>query len=194
MHGARITPVITGVEAFLSWFGGVNRRTQRDIGGLPASALTWRPPHGEGENAWSVGELVGHIAGSRSFFARTLIGDPWVMPAAEQPADIDSCILLLETSAQTVASALREAGDGALAERYPSLEQPEVTVAGWRLLMMMAEHEVHHRSQIMTYAGLERWPVAQIFNRTYEEVARLSRAAERRRHGTIPPAGPLGTS
>jgi uncharacterized damage-inducible protein DinB len=39
---------------------------------------------------------------------------------------------------------------------------------------MMAEHEVHHRSQIMTYAGLNRWPVAQIFDRTYEEVVRLS--------------------
>jgi hypothetical protein len=26
----------------------------------------------------------------------------------------------------------------------------------------------------MTYAGLNRWPVAQIFDRSYEEVVRLS--------------------
>jgi hypothetical protein len=37
--------------------------------------------------------------------------------------------------------------------------------------MMMLEHDVHHRSQIDTYAGLEQWPVQQIFGRTAEEVA-----------------------
>ena len=44
------------------------------------------------------------------------------------------------------------------------------------LLMMMAEHDIHHRSQIMTYAGINRWPVQQVFGRTYEEVLRRTRA------------------
>jgi len=169
-----MTRVITDVEAFLRWFGGVNGRTLRDIGGLPAAALSWRPPHGEGEDAWTVGELVDHIAAARSFFVNAVAGGDWVMREVSQPADIAQCTGLLETSFAAIATTLREAGDGALGGRCPSLENPEVTLAGWRLLMMMAEHEVHHRSQIMTYAGLNRWPVAQIFNRSYEEVVRLT--------------------
>ena len=47
------------------------------------------------------------------------------------------------------------------------------TLPGWRLLMMMLEHEVHHRSQIDTYAGLQGWPVPQIFERTFESISAL---------------------
>jgi len=39
--------------------------------------------------------------------------------------------------------------------------------------MMMLEHEVHHRSQIDTYAGLQGWPVPQIFERTFESIQAL---------------------
>jgi hypothetical protein len=39
--------------------------------------------------------------------------------------------------------------------------------------MMMLEHEVHHRSQIDTYAGLQGWPVPQIFERTFESITEL---------------------
>jgi len=35
----------------------------------------------------------------------------------------------------------------------------------------MVEHEVHHRSQIDTYAGLEGWPVPDIFGRSAEDIA-----------------------
>jgi hypothetical protein len=31
-------------------------------------------------------------------------------------------------------------------------------------------HDVHHRSQIDTYAGIAGWPVQQIFGRTAEQV------------------------
>jgi len=39
--------------------------------------------------------------------------------------------------------------------------------------MMMLEHEVHHRSQIDTYAGLEGWPVPDIFGRSAESIDAL---------------------
>jgi uncharacterized damage-inducible protein DinB len=48
--------------------------------------------------------------------------------------------------------------------------------------MMMIEHEVHHRSQIDTYAGLAGWPVPDIFNRSAESIDALQ-AQERARHG-----------
>ncbi|MQG30635.1 MAG: hypothetical protein FI724_00555, partial [SAR202 cluster bacterium] len=41
------------------------------------------------------------------------------------------------------------------------------------ILMMLLEHEVHHRSQIDTYAGLEGWDVPQIYDRTREQIDEL---------------------
>jgi uncharacterized damage-inducible protein DinB len=46
----------------------------------------------------------------------------------------------------------------------------EATISGWRGLMLMAEHDIHHRSQIDAYAGVMGWPVAHIFGRSAEEV------------------------
>jgi uncharacterized damage-inducible protein DinB len=46
---------------------------------------------------------------------------------------------------------------------------------------MMLEHEVHHRSQIDTYAGLLGWPVPHIFERSFESIEALQ-AEQRARH------------
>jgi uncharacterized damage-inducible protein DinB len=55
------------------------------------------------------------------------------------------------------------------------------SLSGWRILMMMLEHEVHHRSQIDTYAGLQGWPVPDIFERSAEDIA-ARQSAQRARH------------
>ena len=56
------------------------------------------------------------------------------------------------------------------------------SLTGWRLLLMMMEHDIHHRSQIDTYAGLNGWDVPQIFNRTAEHIGTLQEA-QRAKHG-----------
>jgi uncharacterized damage-inducible protein DinB len=43
-------------------------------------------------------------------------------------------------------------------------------ISGWRILLMLIEHEVHHRSQIDTWAGLNGWNPPQIFGRRWEEI------------------------
>ena len=58
----------------------------------------------------------------------------------------------------------------------------EGTLSGWRVLLMMVEHDVHHRSQIDTYAGMNGWDVPDIFGRSAEAVE-LQQAAQRVRHG-----------
>lgn len=47
--------------------------------------------------------------------------------------------------------------------------------------MMMLEHEVHHRSQIDAYAGLQGWPVPDIFGRSAESIDALQ-ADQRLKH------------
>jgi hypothetical protein len=46
----------------------------------------------------------------------------------------------------------------------------------------MAEHDIHHRSQIDTYAGLNGWDVPQIYNRRAEDIGALQES-QRARQG-----------
>jgi uncharacterized damage-inducible protein DinB len=55
---------------------------------------------------------------------------------------------------------------------------------------MMAEHDIHHRSQMDTYAGLNGWDVPQIYNRSAEAIGSLQER-ERRRHGLGDPGHAL---
>jgi uncharacterized damage-inducible protein DinB len=71
-----------------------------------------------------------------------------------------------------------EAPADRLRERIEAIAGEGPSLSGWRVLMMMVEHEVHHRSQLATYAGLNGWPVNQIFGRTNEWV--VSRRDEER--------------
>jgi hypothetical protein len=47
-----------------------------------------------------------------------------------------------------------------------ALAASTASVAGWRVLMMLTEHEIAHRALLTTYAGMNGWPVHQIFDRT----------------------------
>ena len=50
------------------------------------------------------------------------------------------------------------------------LDTPGAGLSGWRVLLMMVEHDIHHRSQIDTYAGLNGWDPPQIYGRSAEQV------------------------
>jgi uncharacterized damage-inducible protein DinB len=64
------------------------------------------------------------------------------------------------------------------------------SLPGWRLLLMMMEHDIHHRSQIDTYAGLNGWDVPDIYNRSAEAIGKLQ-DEQRAKHGMAGPANPL---
>ena len=70
--------MITDIDSFLRYFDAVHRRALRDGGALPPEAERWAPPSGEGENAWGIGEIVRHMAGTRMYFARAYRGEGWI--------------------------------------------------------------------------------------------------------------------
>jgi uncharacterized damage-inducible protein DinB len=164
--------VITDVRAFLGWFDGVHRRTVRDVSLLPPEAESWSPPvRDDGEAGWGIAKLVGHMAESRGYFASAFCGTGWVWDA--WPEDLsarEAWVPALERSAEELRARLQDAPDEWLHRRIELLAAPDRTMSAWRTLTMMAEHEVHHRAQISTYAGLRGWPVAQTFDRTNEWV------------------------
>ncbi|HLZ72501.1 MAG TPA: DinB family protein [Dehalococcoidia bacterium] len=175
--------MLTDVETFLRYFRAVNRRAMRDVGTLPAAAASWRPPAGEGENAWDIRQLVAHMCGSRLYFAHAYLNEGWT--AVRWPEDLHgqaSWVPALEHSCEQFCERLSGTPNEWLERRIELIDTPSATIAGWRALLMMVEHDIHHRSQIDTYAGLNGWPVAQIFDRTYEAVA-AQRDDQLRKHG-----------
>ncbi len=176
--------MITDMASYLRFFDSVRRRTERDVAALPSAAAGWRPPAIGGETGWSIGQIVLHIGGSRLYFASAYRGEGWLWAKAEAEANPDdqrTWLPWLEASAKRFAALVSETPADWLTRRIEMIDTPGQSLAGWRLLMMMLEHEVHHRSQIDAYAGLQGWPVPDIFGRSAESIDALQEA-ERAKH------------
>jgi uncharacterized damage-inducible protein DinB len=167
------------MAAFLRYFDAVHRRALRDVAALPPAADGWAPPHGEGENAWSINQLVGHMAGSRLYFASAYRGEGWISPPAPDVSTRDRWLPALQASADEFHRLLADTPDEWLNRKIRMIDT-EGELSGWRALLMMVEHDVHHRSQIDTYAGMNGWPVPQIFGRTAEAVGAQREAQQAR--------------
>ena len=144
----------------------------RDVGALPEEADGWMPATGTGENAWTINKIVGHIAGSRLYFASAFRGEGWISPPAPDASERAKWLPVLQESADAFQAQLAKAPDKWL-ERRVDMIDTDGSLAGWRVLAMMVEHDIHHRSQLTTYAGLNGWEVHDIFNRAAETIGEL---------------------
>jgi uncharacterized damage-inducible protein DinB len=166
--------MITDIASYLRFFDGLRRRTERDVAALPPAAAAWRPPAIDGEIGWSIGRIVGHIGAARLYFASAYRNEGWLWAKPEiDPDDQRSWLPWLETSAARFSALLQGTPEEWLTRRIDTIDTPGRALSGWRLLMMMLEHEVHHRSQIDTYAGLQGWAVPDIFGRSAESIDAL---------------------
>lgn len=162
--------MIDSLDGWLRYFDGVHRRTLRDVAALPPDAASWRPPANDGEPGWGVADLVAHLARSRGFFAGVYRGEGWIMPPAPDAASPERWGPALEASAAGLRERLRETPDGWLRRRVPLIDG-DGDVAGWRVLMMLIEHEVHHRAQIDAWAGLNGVRPPDLFGVSAEGIA-----------------------
>lgn len=173
--------MIRTIAGFLTYFDAVHRRAVRDINALPAEADGWGPVAGSGEGAWSINQLVGHMAGSRLYFASAYLGRGWISP---QPPDVSkraSWAPALDDSARRLHGLLEGTPDAWLNRKIEMIDGGGA-LSGWRVLMMMLEHDIHHRSQIDTYAGLNGWNPPDIYGRSAEEIAERQ-PAQRAKNG-----------
>ncbi len=174
--------MIQSIDAFLAYFGAVNRRALRDIAALPSEADGWRPATGEGEAAWSINDLVGHMAMSRLYFASAYRAEGWTFPPPPDVSSRDKWETALTESADQLHRLLEGTPDAWLTRKIEMIDTPRA-LSGWRVLMMMVEHDIYHRSQIDTYAGLNGWEVPQIYGRSAEQIAALQEA-QRAKYGS----------
>jgi len=178
------------IDAFLRYFEGVNKRAMRDIAALPAEADGWTPPAGDGEKAWGINTLIGHMCGSRLYFASAYSGSGWISAPPPDVSSREKWVPALQASFEAFKARLAGSPADRLDRRVEMIDSPGATLPGWRILLMMMEHDIHHRSQIDTYAGLNGWDPPQIYNRSAEKIGTLQ-AEQRAKHGVDGPGNPL---
>jgi uncharacterized damage-inducible protein DinB len=162
--------VFKDIDTFLRYYDGLQKRTVRDVSALPPAAADFVPEQGEGEKGWPIGEICRHIGGARLYFAKAYRNEGWIFewPHREVKTQGDWVPVLEESYAE-----FRSRLEGTPAEwleRRIDMLDTDGTLPGWRILLMCLEHEVHHRSQIDTYAGLNGWDPPQIYGRSAESV------------------------
>lgn len=144
--------MITSIQAFLSYFDAVNRRAMRDVGALPPEADGWTPSRGEGEKAWSINTIIGHMAGSRLYFASAYRGEGWLTPRPPDVSARDRWIPALTESAAAFHASLEGTPEAWLTRKVETIDAG-FGLSGWRLLLMMVEHDIEYLPQ---HSALER--------------------------------------
>lgn len=158
--------MIERVDSFIGYFETVRRRTLSYCRAIPPEQVDWAPRPGE----LSFGDLVRHIAAAEQMFVGVAVAGRWAYPGHERERSAslaEATAHLAEVHAGAMA-ALGALGDGALHAERPALDGRPVAV--WRVLMLMAEHEVHHRSQIASHLAELGVAPPQIYGLSLEEL------------------------
>ncbi len=161
------------VSDFLTHFQRQRRWTRNLVAAIPDEHFDWRP----NPEAFSCGDLVRHLMQSEIFWARLIskaasgeMLDPWGLPGdAEQrmtafrqrnletagnPAYGTSFATALARWSEIerrTEEVLRQIPDEAL--QRVEAEHPLTVLRAplWEFLLMMVEHEAHHRGQLSAY-------------------------------------------
>lgn len=163
--------MLTSIRDFVRYFEGVRRRTWAAVDRVTPEVLEWKP----WPLALTCGQIVRHLAGAERFFVTKIVEDRWTDALDPGPSlELSATRALLETVHREQTARLLTVPDGRLQEHVKDLAGGSVGV--WRLLMAMAEHEIHHRSQLgsrLSQAGID---APQLFGYRMEEVIARARA------------------
>ena len=167
--------MIASIREFTEYFDGVRRRTVGFFRTIPADLIDWAPKDGE----YTCGDIIRHVAASESMFSGVVADGVWRYDghARDLGASLEQALALLDARHAAASRALARAGDIALTESRPPLEPGGRPIRGWRVLMAMCEHEVHHRSQLASYLTLMGVDAPDIFGLGVEDVTRLTAEA-----------------
>lgn len=141
--------MIEGARAFSAYFERVYQRTREVAQAVPPEQIDWRPAPGE----LSCGELIRHIASAELMNVRAVASGEMRYPghAAALGATHTAALAYLDECHAAAQDFLRSMEPERLWLNIPGQWQD---VPGWRRLLGMIEHEIHHRSQLCTYLTL----------------------------------------
>ncbi|MCU0492036.1 MAG: DinB family protein [Chloroflexaceae bacterium] len=161
--------MITSVVSFISYFESVRRRTLNYFNTIPPEQLEWRPKPGE----FTCGDIIRHLAAAEQMYVGLVVEGRWIYPGheadADSPVSLEATLAACNASHMAAMERLRQLPDSVLEEMRPPLgDGPPIKV--WRWLLLLAEHEIHHRSQLAMYLTLLDVTPPHIYGMGVEEV------------------------
>lgn len=163
------------MQAFLDYFAGVRRRTRRFIRAVPPDHIDWALAEGE----FTCGDIIRHLAATEQMFVGVVVDERWSYPGHEREhhPTLDAAVNHLNATHETAMQRLQAAGSVVLQQPRPSLQGPETPLPAWQVLLLMVEHEIHHRSQLATYLTLLHIPPPQLYGTGVEDLIAHTQAA-----------------
>lgn len=153
--------MISDVAALSAYVERVFQRTQIVAEAVPTAWLDWSPTEGE----LSAADIIRHIASMRLMNGRAVAHGimHYNGHGAELGASLDAVLGYLKRTGLEVGTLLAELDTDRLAANVPGQWSD---VAGWRRVLGMVEHEIHHRSQLCSYLtclGIAAPPLFDIY-------------------------------
>lgn len=141
--------MIEDAQAFSAYFERVYERTREVAQAVPPEQIDWRPVAGE----LSCGDLIRHIAATELMNVRAVATGELRYPGhdATLGATHTAALAYLDECHAAAQAFLRALEPDRLWLNIPGQWQD---VPGWRRLLGMIEHEIHHRSQLCSYLTL----------------------------------------
>ena len=157
---------------FIKHFESIRRRTLNYIRVVPLDRLDWSPKEGE----FTCADIIRHIIMAEKMFVRVVADGSWKYEGhdADEKQSLDELIAMLEAVHVESMDTLKQLSDRDLNEPRTGPRGEGQPIKAWRWLMVMAEHEVHHRSQLAVYLSLMGVQPPHIFGLGVEDLIALS--------------------
>lgn len=155
-------------EELVSHFDNVRKRTLNYLAVVPEELFDWRP----NDEKFSIGDIVRHLGSTELMFYHLIKEGEWKYNGhgKEKGETMQEAVRYLAECHETVMAGLRQLSDEQLSRKVKNLVGYEASA--WRYLMVMAEHEIHHRGQLSAYLQMNKIDPPQIFGLKIEQVAK----------------------
>jgi uncharacterized damage-inducible protein DinB len=162
---------IQDTAAFLEYFDKIHQRTMRVARRIPPDKLDWTYREGK----FTLGDLVRHIATiERYMFAETIAGRPsrYAGCGKELADGYEGVLEFAERLHRESAEIFSRLSPEDLNRKCATPEG--ASIATWKWLRAMVEHEIHHRGQIYLYLSMLGVPTPPLYGLTSEQVRERS--------------------
>jgi uncharacterized damage-inducible protein DinB len=167
--------MLQDTPSILAYWRNARSRTVRVLDALAPEDLEWAPMPG----AFSFGDLFRHLAGLERFmYAENVQGRPSTYPGhgADLATGLDGVRAYLDHCHAESMAIFAQLSDADLLA--PCVNPAGTSMATWKWLRAMAEHEAHHRGQLYLMASLRGRTVAPLFGLTEQQLAAASKPTE----------------